>query len=92
MHGDAVIVRCDRCGTRNRVPQNRMNEGPVCGKCRNPLAPKRVDGKPVDVTDRTFQQEVLSYPGPVLLDCWAPWCGPCRMVAPNGWHRNMLAG
>ena len=39
-------------------------------------------GRPVDITDQTFNQEVLAHKGPVLVDCWAPWCGPCKMVAP----------
>jgi thioredoxin 2 len=77
-----VIVKCPRCGTKNRIPKSRLNEGPVCGKCRSPLKPAGSPGIPINVTDQSFSQEVISHPGPVLVDCWAPWCGPCRMVAP----------
>jgi thioredoxin 2 len=74
-----TVVRCERCGTKNRIPKNRIHQGPLCGKCRSPL---KFKSSPVDVSDQTFRQEVLSHPGSVLVDCWAPWCGPCRMVAP----------
>ena len=82
MDQDSIIIRCGHCGTKNRVPKTRLNQGPVCGKCRLPLSVGQGLDKPVDITDNTFDSEVLSAAGPVLVDCWAPWCGPCRMVGP----------
>jgi thioredoxin 2 len=82
MEPDSIIIRCGHCGTKNRVPKARLNQGPVCGKCKKPLTLGEGLDKPVDITDNTFDSEVLSAAGPVLVDCWAPWCGPCRMVAP----------
>lgn len=76
-----MIVACRKCGTKNRVDDRAQTRQPVCGKCGAAL-PATL-GKPLEVTDASFASKVLGNKGTVLVDCWAPWCGPCRMIAPT---------
>jgi len=82
MNTDFVVVLCERCGAKNRIPVARIQDRAVCGKCHMPITAGSVSLKPVQVTDATFASEVLNHSGTVLVDFWAPWCGPCRMVSP----------
>src|SRR2546428_12516124 len=80
---DAPLIRCPACGATNRVPREKLEQGlqPVCGRRKTPLP---VDTRPVTVTDATFAAAVEGSLVPALVDAWAPWRGPGRMIPPRG--------